>query len=74
MQFLLKLSKYTSLRVHKVETDYSWALIQAVILAFNKKSIDAYLKRTSILHYPEATEMGRYKTLHTASSVLCPHN
>ena len=46
MQFLLKLSKYTSLRVHKVETDYSWALIQAVILAFNKKSIDAYLKRT----------------------------
>lgn len=46
MQFLIKLSRYTSFRVHKVETDYSWALIQAVPLAFNKKSINAYLKRT----------------------------
>ncbi|KAL0199292.1 hypothetical protein M9458_007832, partial [Cirrhinus mrigala] len=46
MQFLLKLSKYTNQHIHKVETDYSWAMMQAVLLAFNKESMPAYLERT----------------------------
>ncbi|XP_051722783.1 uncharacterized protein LOC127497967 [Ctenopharyngodon idella] len=45
MQFLLKMSKYTSQQIHQVETNYSWALMQGVILAFNKESMPAYLNR-----------------------------
>lgn len=45
MQFALHLTKYTHLTVHKVETDYSWALIQSVMLAFNKEHIISYLNR-----------------------------
>ena len=45
MQFLRKLSQYTKLRVNQVETDYSWALLQSVLLAFNKESITSYLDR-----------------------------
>ncbi|XP_073715784.1 uncharacterized protein [Misgurnus anguillicaudatus] len=47
MQFLLKLSNYTSIRINKVETDYSWALMQAVVLAFNRMSMDSYLEWTN---------------------------
>lgn len=45
MQFLRKLSQYTKLRVHQIETDYSWALLQSVLLAFNRESIVSYLDR-----------------------------
>jgi len=45
MQFTLHLSKYTQVKVHKVETDYSWALMQSVMLAFNKEKISSYLDR-----------------------------
>lgn len=44
MQFQLKLSKYTRVRVQKVETDYIWALMQVVVLAFNRHNINAYLE------------------------------
>lgn len=45
MQFALHLTKYTHLTIHKVETDYSWALIQSVMLALNKEHIISYLNR-----------------------------
>ncbi|KAF3837193.1 hypothetical protein F7725_004657 [Dissostichus mawsoni] len=45
MQFLRKLSQYTKIKVHQVETDYSWALLQSVLLSFNKESIVSYLDR-----------------------------
>lgn len=31
--------------VRHVETDYSWALIQAVLISFNKESVSVYLSR-----------------------------
>jgi len=37
MQFVYNLSKFTTLTIKYVETDYSWALIQAVLLAFNRE-------------------------------------
>ncbi|XP_078024990.1 uncharacterized protein LOC144463675 [Epinephelus lanceolatus] len=45
MQFCRKLSQYTKLRVHQVETDYSWALMQSVLLSFNRESIVSYIDR-----------------------------
>lgn len=39
MKFALHLTKYTHVPIHQVETDYSWALIQSVMLAFNKEHI-----------------------------------
>ncbi|XP_048017998.1 uncharacterized protein LOC125249699 [Megalobrama amblycephala] len=45
MQFTFDLSKYTQIKIHQVETDYSWALIKSVMLAFNNEHISAYLNR-----------------------------
>jgi len=45
MQFYRKLSQYTKLRVHQVEVDYSWALMQSVLLSFNRESTVSYLNR-----------------------------
>ncbi|KAL0176938.1 hypothetical protein M9458_029268, partial [Cirrhinus mrigala] len=45
MKFVHNLSKYTTLTIRYLETDYSWALIQAALLAFNKESILSYLDR-----------------------------
>lgn len=45
MQFVHNLSKFTTLTIRYLETDFSWALIQAVLLAFNKESILSYLDR-----------------------------
>ncbi len=45
MQFVHNLSKFTTLKIRYLETDFSWALIQAVLLAFNKESILSYLDR-----------------------------
>ncbi|XP_024123814.2 uncharacterized protein LOC112143836 [Oryzias melastigma] len=45
MQFHRKLASCSKRRVSKVETDYSWALINSALLAFNKEDVVAYLKR-----------------------------
>ena len=39
MKTISKLSMVTTSRVHQVETHYSWALIQSVLLAFNKENM-----------------------------------
>lgn len=44
MQFLPKLSTYTTVQIHRVEMDYSWSLMQAVLLSFNKESVLAFLE------------------------------
>ncbi|KAF3832195.1 hypothetical protein F7725_025860 [Dissostichus mawsoni] len=49
MQFLRKLSQYTQIKVHQVETDYSWALFQSVLLSFNKETIVSYLGRAFVI-------------------------
>lgn len=46
LQFLHTLAKYTTHRVNQIEKDFSWALMQATLLAFNRESVDAYLART----------------------------
>ncbi|KAL0199342.1 hypothetical protein M9458_007882, partial [Cirrhinus mrigala] len=70
MQFQLKLSKYTRLKVQKVETDYSWALMQAVVLAFNRHSIDAYLEWTYAVYMKTKTwaEIKGITVLHLCSA------
>ena len=45
METLRKIKKCTTRKVRQVETDYSWALINSVLLAFNKESIETYLNR-----------------------------
>jgi len=49
IQFLLKLSTYTTIKIHCVETDYSWSLMQAVLLSFNKESLLAYLESVHVI-------------------------
>ena len=40
-KFILSVSKCTRIRIHKVEVDYSWALFQSVLSAFNKENINS---------------------------------
>lgn len=46
MQFTLHLSRHTQIHIQQAETDYSWALMQRVLLAFNKENVHSYLDRT----------------------------
>jgi len=43
-QMVTKLRKLTIYNIHRVETDYSWALIQSVLSSFNKQDIHTYVK------------------------------
>lgn len=44
MKFLTKVRNITAIKVNQVDTDYSWALMQGVLLAFNKQDILGYLE------------------------------
>jgi len=70
MQFIRKVSQYTKLRVQQVETDYSWALLQSVLLSFNKESIVSYLDRAFATCLKQKTwkEIQMYSVLHICSA------
>ncbi len=70
MQFTLHLSKYTQIKIHQVETDYSWALIQSVMLAFNKEHISSYLNRAYkfCIGQKSWAEMKSHTVLHICSA------
>ncbi len=70
MQFTLHLSKYTQINIHQVETDYSWALIQSVMLAFNKEHISSYLNRAYkfCIGQKSWAEMKSHTVLHICSA------
>ncbi|KAG1959341.1 hypothetical protein F2P79_007101 [Pimephales promelas] len=69
-EFTFHLSKYTQGKVHQVETDYSWALIQSVMLAFNKEHISSYLNRAYEFCTGKKSwdEMKSYTVLHICSA------
>ncbi len=70
MQFTLHLSKYTQIKIHQVETDYSWALIKSVMLAFNKEHISSYLNRAYkfCIGQKSWAEMKSHAVLHICSA------
>ncbi|XP_028988701.1 uncharacterized protein LOC114845072 isoform X2 [Betta splendens] len=45
MEFRRKLCYATKRRIAQIETDHSWALINSVLLSFNKENISVYLDR-----------------------------
>ncbi len=49
METLRQLNKIITRKVHQVETDFSWALIGSVLLAFNKESVSSYINRAHLL-------------------------
>ncbi|XP_060780100.1 uncharacterized protein LOC132888110 isoform X2 [Neoarius graeffei] len=46
MEFFRRMRQMTGRRVAQMETDYSWALINSVLLACNHEDISGYLDRT----------------------------
>ncbi|KAF0039273.1 hypothetical protein F2P81_007508 [Scophthalmus maximus] len=70
MQFLRKLSQYTKLRVHQIETDYSWALIQSVLSSFSGESIVNYVDRAFAICLKLKTwkDMSVFSVLHICSA------
>lgn len=72
MKFLLQVSQYTRLRIHKVETDYSWALMQSVLIGFNKESVVSYLERAFAICSGKKTwnEIRSFTVLHLCSAQI----
>ncbi|KAG9260553.1 hypothetical protein AMEX_G256 [Astyanax mexicanus] len=70
MKFTLDLAKYTQIRVRQVETDFSWALIQSALLAFNKEHILSYLDRAHTVCRGEKTwaEIRQFTVLHLCAA------
>lgn len=42
-QTVTKIQKLTVYHIHQIKTDFSWALIQSVLVSFNKQDIHVYL-------------------------------
>ncbi len=62
--------KIHTIKIHQVETDYSWALIQSVMLAFNKEHISSYLNRAYkfCIGQKSWAEMKSHTVLHICSA------
>ncbi len=69
-QTVTKIRKLTVYNIHQVETNYSWALLQSVLLAFNKQDIHVYLMESYkwIKGNDTMADFGRQTVLHLCSS------
>ncbi len=73
LKFVHSVSKLTSVRVHRIETDFSWALIQSVLVSFNKENVDTFLDRThKICHFQlQRKDVNCY--CHCCAYLCCRH-
>lgn len=69
-QTVTKIRKLTVYNIYQVETDYSWALIQSVLLSFNKQDIHVYLMESDKLvkGNDTMTDFSRQTVLHLCSA------
>ncbi|XP_059386114.1 uncharacterized protein LOC132120908 [Carassius carassius] len=69
-QTVTKIRKLTTYNIHQVETDYSWALIQSVLLSFNKQDIHMYLMEcyNLVKGNDTITDFSRQTVLHLCSA------
>ncbi|XDV39447.1 hypothetical protein PO909_008694 [Leuciscus waleckii] len=70
METLRQLGQITTRKVHQVETDFSWALIGSVLLAFNKESVSSYLNRAHLIvsQKVKSADAFNFTVLHLCSS------
>ena len=68
MEFERKLSYTTKRRITQVETDYSWALINSVLLSFNKENISMYLIRAFEIVSGQTEQIPKFTVLHLCSA------
>lgn len=68
LEFKRKLSYTTKRRIAQVETDYSWALINSVLLSFNKENISVYLDRAFELVSGQTETIPSFTVLHLCSA------
>ena len=70
LQFLHTVRKFTVLTVRQVETDFSWALMQAALLSFNKENICTYLRRCFAISQGkrQMKAIQKYTVLHLCSA------
>lgn len=70
LKFVHSVCKLTSVKIHHIETDFSWALIQSVLLSFNKENVDTYLHRAhKICHYRlQKKDLMRFTVVHICAA------
>lgn len=70
MEFKRKLSYTTKRRIRQVETDYSWTLINSVLLSFNKENISVYLTRAFEIVSGQTEQSPNFTVLHLCSAYI----
>jgi len=72
LKFVHNVCKLTSVKVHHIETDFSWALIQSVLFSFNKENVDTYLHRAhTICHYRlQKKDLMRFTVVHICAAQM----
>ncbi len=70
LKFVHSVSKLTSVRVHRIETGFSWALIQSVLVSFNKENVDTFLDRAhKICHFQlQWKDVKRFTVVHICAA------
>ncbi len=70
LKFVHSVSKLTSVRVHRIEIDFSWALIQSVLVSFNKENVDTFLDRAhKICHFQlQRKDVKRFTVVHICAA------
>ncbi len=70
LKFVHSVSKLTSVRVNRIEIDFSWALIQSVLVSFNKENVDTFLDRAhKICHFQlQRKDVKRFTVVHICAA------
>lgn len=70
METLRHLSQITIWKVHQVKTDFSWALIGSVLLAFKKESVSSIINRAHLIvsQKVKSADAVNFTVLHLCSS------
>ena len=70
METVKEISKCTWCTVQQVETDYSWALMDSVLMSFNRETISAYLERAHIVIEIQKihSDLHKFTVLHLCSA------
>ena len=68
MEFNRRLSHITGRKIAQIETDYSWALMNSVLISFNHEDVSAYLCRAFEIVSGQLKVIPKFTVLHLCSA------
>lgn len=68
MEFKRRLSHITRRKIAQIETDYSWALMNSMLISFNQEDVSAYLCRAFQIVSGQSKDIPNFTVLHLCSA------